>query len=87
MDPKSKDSKTLIAVAITLFVGAIGVIGVGMYYSATYPFPGGKSLDLVEFVSLWLREIVILILATVAVLIAIIRWFSRRFRAQDKNAL
>jgi hypothetical protein len=87
MDAKGKYRSMPLAVQVVLWVVAVGVLTAGMYYSATYIYPDGQSLDLLGFAALWAREILVLVLVLVGLLAAIVTWLIRRLRARDENAL
>jgi hypothetical protein len=75
-----KNSDLPLAIQGILFLGALaGMVGL-MYYSATYPYPGGKSLGLWGFIALWLRELGIVAFYLTCLLIGLIIWFIKLIR-------
>ena len=92
MDATGKDKRpeTLLGLQVVHCVGALGVMLGLMYYSITYPYPDGKSLDVGDFVALWLREIVIAAFFVFGLLALLVGWLValiRRLSARGKNAL
>jgi len=92
MEPpiENKKPEMPLAVQALLCVGALCIMVAGMYYSITYPYPSGKSLDVAGFVALWLREIVIVAFAAIVIVILFAAWLVRLVRgvrARGKNAL
>jgi len=45
-----------------------------MYYSLVYPYPNGKPLDLIDFIELWWRELLILGGIAVFLVVALVSW-------------
>ncbi|TAK90797.1 MAG: hypothetical protein EPO06_07160 [Burkholderiaceae bacterium] len=59
-----------------------------MYYSITYPYPSGKSLDLTGFVTLWLREIILLAFVVLGLFVVVVARFVaiiRHLRAKGSR--
>jgi hypothetical protein len=91
MDAAGKDKRpgTPLGLQVVLCVGALGVMVGLMCYSITYPYPDGKSLDVGDFIALWLREIVIAALLAFSLLALLVGWLValiRRLGARGKNA-
>ena len=92
MESPSEDKKSEmpLAVQIILLVGLLGVMVILMYYSFTYPYPSGKPPSVASFVLFWLRELIFLAFAAVALVCGIAAWLVqliRRIRAKGKDAL
>jgi len=92
MDVTGKDKRpgTPLGLQVVLCVGALGVMIGLMYHSITYPYPDGKSLDVGDFITLWLREILIAAFFAFGLLALLVVWLValiRRLGARGKNAL
>jgi len=49
-----------------------------MYLSMKYPWPSGKTLGVIEFILLWLREIVILGFSVTVIIVYLVLNISRK---------
>jgi hypothetical protein len=69
MQDRDKSAPRSLAVNLAICLGGLCILGVLMYCSITYPYPGGKKLGLMGFVVLWFWEVA-LVLFTAGVLAA-----------------
>lgn len=71
---ESTPGRSSAAAQALLCVGALALLVGLMYYSLVYPYPNGKSLDLVGFVELWGRELLILGTAAIFLVVVLVAW-------------
>ena len=77
-----RDKVILILAILVMLVALIG--------SIYFPFPSRQSMDILGFVKLWLRELLILGVILIAIIYAGARWLWQRFtlpKTEEQNEL
>ncbi len=69
---------------VIFFVALATLVGL-MYYSYTYPYPSGEPWTLLSFAAVWFRELVVLLLAVVALVSIGAVWARRALQAASHS--